>query len=358
MSWLIESNFVRWKKLKLFTLRSRTTEDEARKLIFSVVAFCIFIAVPAIFADTNIPSEFRINITPPATNAAAGTNTPFTLAATSFSNSVTAPTPVLNSRLANEGEGIVVTTNGSALVQTNLPTPPALRSDAATEDGVDPYVQKLENARYLRKTRQTKEVEPLLVSLLGNEVPEDIQKSALLELAAFAQDEQRPAARPANLRPIPATTGRMNHASPKCCCSRAGLFRADGIAQHGADQILRRHDRRAHLEKRPDGLLRATGRAGADRNSRDTLQPRQICRRRRVLFPPVQAATTRKLTNRKSYTSSSAVTTAPRITRRPSAARRITWPITPGHRKSRKCVSIWHRPSRNLDATTNRFSRY
>ena len=54
---------------------------------------------------------------------------------------------------------------------------------------MDPLVQKLETARYLRKMRQTKDVELLLVSLLGNDVPEDIQKSALLELAALAQDQ-------------------------------------------------------------------------------------------------------------------------------------------------------------------------
>jgi tetratricopeptide (TPR) repeat protein len=72
---------------------------------------------------------------------------------------------------------MVATTNGDASTETNLQAP------------MDPLVQKLETARYLRKVRQTKDVEPLLVTLLGNDVPEDIQKSALLELAALAQDE-------------------------------------------------------------------------------------------------------------------------------------------------------------------------
>jgi len=71
---------------------------------------------------------------------------------------------------------VAATTNGSAAMQTNMDAP------------VDPLVQKLETARYLRKMRQTKDVEPLLVSLLGNDAPEQIQKSALLELAALAQD--------------------------------------------------------------------------------------------------------------------------------------------------------------------------
>ena len=73
---------------------------------------------------------------------------------------------------------VAATTNGTVAAQTNYLDAP-----------VDPLVQKLETARYLRKMRQTKDVGPLLVSLLGNEVPEDIQKSALLELAALSQDE-------------------------------------------------------------------------------------------------------------------------------------------------------------------------
>ena len=72
---------------------------------------------------------------------------------------------------------VAATTGGSAFTQTNLQAP------------MDPLVQKLETARYLRKVRQTIDVEPLLVSLLGNDVPVEIQKSALLELAALAQDE-------------------------------------------------------------------------------------------------------------------------------------------------------------------------
>ena len=49
--------------------------------------------------------------------------------------------------------------------------------------------QRLELARYLRNTRQTKEAAPLLIELLGDNVPEGIRQSALLELAALSQDE-------------------------------------------------------------------------------------------------------------------------------------------------------------------------
>ena len=54
---------------------------------------------------------------------------------------------------------------------------------------MDAFVQKLETARYLRKIRQFNDAKPMLVALLGTDSPEAIQKSALLELAALAQDE-------------------------------------------------------------------------------------------------------------------------------------------------------------------------
>lgn len=49
--------------------------------------------------------------------------------------------------------------------------------------------KKLETARYLRTTRQAREAEPLFVELLADESPESIRQSALLELAAAAQDQ-------------------------------------------------------------------------------------------------------------------------------------------------------------------------
>jgi tetratricopeptide (TPR) repeat protein len=49
--------------------------------------------------------------------------------------------------------------------------------------------QHLELARYLRNSRQPAEAEPLLVELLDDRSPELLKQSALLELAALAQDQ-------------------------------------------------------------------------------------------------------------------------------------------------------------------------
>lgn len=49
--------------------------------------------------------------------------------------------------------------------------------------------KKLETARYLRTIRQARDAEPILVELLADESPESIRQSALLELAAAAQDQ-------------------------------------------------------------------------------------------------------------------------------------------------------------------------
>ena len=49
--------------------------------------------------------------------------------------------------------------------------------------------QKLEMARYLRLTREPRQAEPMLVELLDERSPELIRQTALLELAALAQDE-------------------------------------------------------------------------------------------------------------------------------------------------------------------------
>ncbi|MFO1476672.1 MAG: tetratricopeptide repeat protein [Verrucomicrobiota bacterium] len=50
-------------------------------------------------------------------------------------------------------------------------------------------VHRLEIARYLRNTRQPHDAEPILVDLLGDKSPEFVKQSALLELAAVAEDE-------------------------------------------------------------------------------------------------------------------------------------------------------------------------
>jgi tetratricopeptide (TPR) repeat protein len=169
MSWLYETIIVRWMNQRL-----------ARELIFLVLAVICFIGAPAIFADTifadtNTPTVPLTDSNSPPVALAAASNSPSSLAGAIFMNSSSAPAATGASTVGQAG--MAGATNGTFLLQTNLLTP------------VDPFVQKLETARYLRKVRQTKDVGPLLVSLLDNGVPEQIQKSALLELAALAQDE-------------------------------------------------------------------------------------------------------------------------------------------------------------------------
>ncbi len=143
----------------------RMIQKLARKFIFRVTVALFFAGNQAIFAETNAPTEVFTNLASGLGPEATAFNLPTSLP-------VTVPTNLPTARTAS-----AVTTNGNDLFQTNMLAP------------VDPFVQKLETARYLRKMRQTKVVESLLVSLLANEVPEEVQKSALLELAAVAQDE-------------------------------------------------------------------------------------------------------------------------------------------------------------------------
>jgi tetratricopeptide (TPR) repeat protein len=141
-----------------------TNQSPTRKFIFRVTTGLLLACIPAIFAGTTIPAESFTD------------GNPVPVLATNASN----PLLPLITRISTDSipaQIVLATTNGSASTQTNLQPP------------MDPLVQKLETARYLRKMRQTKDVELLLVSLLGNDVPEDIQKSALLELAALAQDQ-------------------------------------------------------------------------------------------------------------------------------------------------------------------------
>jgi tetratricopeptide (TPR) repeat protein len=54
---------------------------------------------------------------------------------------------------------------------------------------VDQYVQKLQTAIYLLKQREMKDAEAILVSLLNEDVPDQVQRLALLELANGAREE-------------------------------------------------------------------------------------------------------------------------------------------------------------------------
>lgn len=56
-------------------------------------------------------------------------------------------------------------------------------------DPLAPFQSRLEDARHLRLIRQTAVAEPILTSLLAAGTPDSIQREALLELAAAAQDE-------------------------------------------------------------------------------------------------------------------------------------------------------------------------
>jgi tetratricopeptide (TPR) repeat protein len=71
-------------------------------------------------------------------------------------------------------------------VLTNAPGngAPALDTEEATE-----FIRRLETARFLRNTRQPREAEPVLIELLTAAAPEPVKQSALLELAAVAQDD-------------------------------------------------------------------------------------------------------------------------------------------------------------------------
>jgi tetratricopeptide (TPR) repeat protein len=159
MSWFRETNFVR-----------RITPKLAGKLIFRAMASAaIFSATTqANFAGTNVLTESLPNLGP------------FSFVAAIASNQ-TAPAsddPANNSQPAAAASSTAnSTTNKSAVAQ------------AVESEPMDAFVQKLETARYLRKIRKTKDARPLLVALLDKDSPEAIQKSALLELAALAQDE-------------------------------------------------------------------------------------------------------------------------------------------------------------------------
>jgi TolA-binding protein len=56
-------------------------------------------------------------------------------------------------------------------------------------EGTNSFNAKLAEARYFQKTMLPERAEPILISLLAEDVPEQIQKKALLELGSVASDE-------------------------------------------------------------------------------------------------------------------------------------------------------------------------
>ncbi|HYG23430.1 MAG TPA: tetratricopeptide repeat protein [Verrucomicrobiae bacterium] len=86
------------------------------------------------------------------------------------------------------------------LTNAAAPAPPSTRQvtngtpkEVAAQAKLTELQYKLETARYLRNIRQAAQAEPMLIELLGDESPENVQQSALLELAAAAQDSNNPA---------------------------------------------------------------------------------------------------------------------------------------------------------------------
>lgn len=72
------------------------------------------------------------------------------------------------------------------LDDTNLPADVALQTNV---DGTTNYAASLAVAGYYKKIRQPEKAEPVLVNLLASNVPDSIQKQALLQLAAVVRDE-------------------------------------------------------------------------------------------------------------------------------------------------------------------------
>jgi hypothetical protein len=80
-------------------------------------------------------------------------------------------------------------TNGVPRNLIELFNKPRTPDAPAEKDKTFELQRKLETARYLRTSRLTAQAEPILIELLADESPEQIRQSALLELAAAAQDD-------------------------------------------------------------------------------------------------------------------------------------------------------------------------
>jgi len=147
------------------------------KSIFRLMAYvAVFAALEqVIFAESVLPALPTESIAD------------FDIIPTNFTDSSNLPAiseanPANNTQLAvSIPQKVSSTTNNSA---TNSAT-----ASAGEPSSMDAYVQKLETARYLRKVRRTMDAKPLFVALLSSDTPDAIQRSALLELAALAQDE-------------------------------------------------------------------------------------------------------------------------------------------------------------------------
>jgi tetratricopeptide (TPR) repeat protein len=146
----------------------RITQARVWNLIFlAAVAAIFFTSVQANFAETNLPSESIVDFDFNSADSIDHSNQPANVAGGQAISAQSAPAP----------QTVQATTNK------------ANATPAVAADTMDGFVQKLETGRYLRKIRKTKDAKPILVALLDKDTPVAIQKSALLELAAVAHDE-------------------------------------------------------------------------------------------------------------------------------------------------------------------------
>ena len=77
----------------------------------------------------------------------------------------------------------------SDFISTNLPPEVPVVSWDTNSTTTNGYQANLAMASYYRKTKEPQLSEPILIGLLNEDVPETIQKSALLELGAVVRDE-------------------------------------------------------------------------------------------------------------------------------------------------------------------------
>ncbi|HXT12488.1 MAG TPA: tetratricopeptide repeat protein [Candidatus Angelobacter sp.] len=158
------------------------------KLVFRgiIALLAVFLASPAVRAQETSATALR------------STNAPVTT--THFANGPIAPTNSL-AAATNGPAPIAFAANTNAPAATNLAaqTSRIPSSQFTDPDGFSGTVNdssllgqlraELEDARHLRLMRQPTTAEPILESLLTDNTPEPIQKSALLELALVNQDE-------------------------------------------------------------------------------------------------------------------------------------------------------------------------
>jgi tetratricopeptide (TPR) repeat protein len=118
---------------------------------------------------------------------------PFARAESSADSTAAAPAILLPDDVSgsNAVQHDVVTSNGPAQkaifpsADTNLPSAAISGGSAGTNN----FNDRLVMSRYYEKARQPEKAEPILVGLLAENVPDSIQKSALLELGATVREE-------------------------------------------------------------------------------------------------------------------------------------------------------------------------